>query len=523
MTAEHTTTQAVGLVVLLVLSVVAGSVVLTGVVGADEHESAELPQDSLTEQRGDVVTVDVELNNTTTAYVSMTREDRYGVLVEVVDGDEDGHVGLTLNTHYARMNDETAGVGLTDESEAAGDEVTVVDVTTPSDAQSPLPVGTYDVAVGTELDGNELADEQDTMEVTLEAGSIDGMRIWTAPYGLLSFDTREEFVEEVGQSGLESSVTETDRIAAGDYLVVQVDASGIYGQVSTRHDLMGIDEFGEDSGLSLDIYEVNPETSEEVRRVDLSSRDNVLVVDEANDTMFLVVNTNTDTFVPNTAYQATFQRNETNALVADSDPDEEDGESVSATFAVVDRDATLQTDGTFPQSANTTLRGTTSVAPGSRLTLELNSTNETETDALPTSQTVTVADDGTFDGSLDLSDVPNGTNVTASVVWNDEVIGNATGVVTQPVEDDAETTTSDSESTAEPTTTESASTPTPEPTPAPTTTSDGAMGTGESGGEGTGDAAATQTQSQSPGFGLVSALVALVVLLGAAVLASRVR
>ena len=519
MTATQHTTRAVGLTVLLVLSVVAGSLAFTGVVAADEHGSAELPEDSLTEHRGDVVPIDVALNNTTTAYVSMTHEGEYSVLVEVVDGDEDGHVGLVVNTHYARVNDVTAGIDLTEESEAAGDEYTVVSVSKPTaDAPStPLPTGTYDVAVGVELDGDALAEEQDTMEVTLEAGSVDGMRLWTAPYSRLAFDTREQFFEESGVADLESSLTETEYVAKGDYAVVQLDVSGVYGQVNYRHDLTGVDEVGEPSGIELRIEEVNPSaTSDEVRSVDLTSRQNVLAVDAANDTMYLVVNTHGDTFEPDTVYRATFELDERNTLMTDSDADEMESETVSETFAIVEPRATVETDGKFSRTAATTLRGTTSVAPGNDLTVELNGS----VDAFPLTETVSVSDDGTFSATFDLTDVAIGTNVTATVQWDDTVIGDTSGVVVQQIDDDdvsTETTTepTDETTTETPTDATSAATPepTPEPTPDPTTTGSAAGGGGD-------DAADGESGATSPGFGVVVAVVAL---LGAALLAARTR
>jgi PGF-CTERM protein/surface glycoprotein (TIGR04207 family) len=522
MTATHHTTRAVGLTVLLVLSVVAGSLAFTGVVVADEHGSAELPQDSLTEHRGDVVPIDVALNNTTTAYVSIAHEGEYGALVEVVDGDEDGHVGLVVNTHYARVNDVTAGIDLTEESEAAGDEYTVVSVSKSTDAAStPLPTGTYDVAVGVELDGDALAEEQDTMEVTLEEGSLDGMRIWTAPYSRLAFDTREQFFEESGITDLKSSVTETEYVAKGDYAVVQLDVSGVYGQVNYRHDLTGVDEVGEPSGIELRIEEVNPSaTSDEVRRVDLTSRQNVLAVDAANDTMYLVVNTQSDTFEPDTVYRATFELDERNTLMTDSDADEMESKTVSETFAIVEPRATVETDGKFSRTANTTLRGTTSVAPGNDLTVELNGS----ADAFPMTETVSVSDDGTFSATFDLTDVAIGANVTATVQWGDDVIGDTSGVVVQQIDDDVSTETSEStddsttetpsESTTE-TPTDTTSEATPEPTPEPTTTGSSEAGSG--GGDGTADG---ESETASPGFGVVVAVIAV---LGAALLATRVQ
>lgn len=505
MTDTHSTSRAVGLAVLLLLSVVGGSVAVVGTVAAEEHGDAALVQDSITEHRGDVVTLDVELNETDTAYVTMSYEGEYGVLLEVVDGNNDSRVGLSVNTYYARVNDVTAGIELTEESEAAGDELTVLDISTPADASAtPLPTGTYDVAVGTELDGDALAEEQDTAEVTLEAGGIDRMQVWTAPYDRLAFDTREQFFERVGLGGLAASVTESEYVAKGDYVVVQMDVSGVYGQVDYRHDLTGVDEFGEPSGIQLSVEEVNPSaTADEVRRVDLTSPDNVLVVDAANDTMYMVVTTNTDTFESDTVYKATFELNENNLLMSDDDPDEMARESVSRTFAITDRRARLRTDGTLAQSATTALRGTTSAAPGTELTVQLNASG----DAFPMNQTVTADEGRTFTATFDLSEVAVDTNVSASVRWHDEVIGNTTLVVTA-VED--QTATPEPTTTAEPT-------PTPEPTPEPTTTAapTTATGGGGDGGDGGGGTATT-----SPGFGLVAAVVALA---GAALLAARSR
>jgi PGF-CTERM protein len=184
-------------------------------------------------------------------------------------------------------------------------------------------------------------------------------------------------------------------------------------------------------------------------------------------------------------------------------------ERVSTNFRVVEREAPLNTNADdnveIAQSEDGEVTGTTTIAPGSEITVRARSVSGAE-NPFVMSETVNVSSDGTYNATFDFAETPVGTNFTATVSASPGLDGDDEfdGIVVEE-----ETTTQSPTDTPTPTETDD-STPTPtatdDSTPTPTATDDGTP---------TPDGETTTT---TPGFG---AVVAVIALLGAALLALR--
>ncbi|WP_241768059.1 BGTF surface domain-containing protein [Haloferax sp. ATB1] len=150
-------------------------------------------------------------------------------------------------------------------------------------------------------------------------------------------------------------------------------------------------------------------------------------------------------------------------------------------------------------AADQMISGSSNVAPGTELTLRVESDGDTQPRFLKTA-TVYVQADGSLSGSFDFSEQSVGDTFTVTarggVAPNEEVDGN----VVESMDTDT-TTATDTTTTADTTTTTTTTTTEATTTTAATTTAE-----------------TTTTSSQTPGFGVVVALVALV---AAALLAVR--
>jgi hypothetical protein len=501
---------AVPLVALAILSVVAAPVTY-----AEETSVKDIPvsieRDTYEQHTGDVFEMNLTFDNdnATFAYVAVgSDDDPYGAVVNVTDGDEDGRVTLGLNTFYAMQNRRTAGFSLYPR-DGTDDDVDVVSVLAPeNESAEPIPPGNYTMTVGTDYNESSGEVENVTDEATLsviERGPTSAT-IMTVPRDALSFDTPEELTERYDGAAFASLATETDRIAKGDYAVVRLDVSGVYGYVRRRIDLTGVGPGQKPTGVYVDFEQQYPQTTDPMS-VNLEALYNALVVDEENDRMYLVTPTESDEFVADGVYRFTFEVNESNRLVADTSSDIE-SERARTSFTVDERRATVQTPAggsrlVTGDDPNVEVSGTTTLAFESDLVVEVTGTNEDET--FQANATTTAGANGTFATTVDLSAFPNNTSVTVNVTDGDDVLGSTEGTVvtdeqTTPTPGENVRTTVDGETTdttttAEVTTTARATTTDDDAQTRPTTT------------ETDDDEAAQPT----PGLGVVLAIVALMI------------
>ncbi|WP_157971713.1 DUF7827 domain-containing protein [Halorussus litoreus] len=420
--------------------------------------SAALSNDTYEQQRGDVVRFDVTFDGTDTATVDLGSQDvGYHARFTVVDENGDGEATVEFDTYRAGQAENAPGISVAGEDSLSGAEL----VTDPIPGRLDAAAYSIEVSVG--------ATRTAVGAVQLSERETGGMAVWTAPESV-SVGNTDEIAE---------SATQDDGVAYQDWAIVQVEASGLYAYLQNRSDLNN-----ETTGLSMSLTrfgEIN------VPREQVPLDRGELIVDEANDQFFFVIPTNG--LDEGASYQAQFNVTDANPYV-----EEGQGTSLSANFSVVERDVSFQEPIEVPASSDATISGSSSVAPGTDLEIEVSNTQDSP---FLRRATATVGEDGSWEASFDLSEVEPGTNFTVDVA---EPEANATGVV---VGDGAGAT--ETETTTETTTTteaEQTETETTETTEAETTAedeADGAAGDEETTATGDGEGDATDGDESGAG------------------------
>ncbi|KAB1198466.1 MULTISPECIES: BGTF surface domain-containing protein [Haloferax] len=480
---------------------------------------ADFAQNVVTDQRGDVVAIPITLSNTDVATVTIGSEDQgYAANVTVEDGNDDGEVILLWDSSKS-TTDTNVGTAVFDVDDSDDDILTGSDgqteVTTPT--SDLIDAGDYDLEVRTgDTATDDNADNVGTL--VLEEGGVQTVATWTAP-------NSESFgdLDDVTEALEDGNITQDDQIAFGDKVVVQIVASGLEGSTGAQGDETP-NFFGSSYGDSyqLVINQTNPGPNRDPKTLNVTDAD--VIADGDNDTYFVVFNSEDidaqreadDTGVydlgdgadseaapeDDDAYQIEFK------MVGEDDVDSatalvEDNSSMTAEYSNVEATHDFDADPANVTNAEAqAISGSSTVAPGSELTVRVKSDGDTQPRFLKTG-TAYVQNDGTWSAEFDFSEQSVGdtftVTVSGGVADEEEIDGN----VGEPVEETTETTTTEeTTTTTEETTTEE--TTTEETTTEETTT------------EATTEE--TTTESQTPGFGVVVALVALV---AAALLAIR--
>jgi hypothetical protein len=474
--------------------------------------TAGLANATVVEQRGDVARFNVTFDGAEQATVQLgSREVGYISRFTVADGDGDGEATVEVNTFRAGLSGNASDISVVGEDELADYRL----VTDPLSDQ--LDAATYPIVVSVGSTRTAVG------SLTLNERSTDGVQIWTAP--------DRAGVGSVSQ--LTGDATQTDTVAFQDWAIVQIEASGLSGYVQNLSELNN-----DSTGLSMTLTDLG---GRNVEPTEVSLDRGQFLVDEENDKYFLVIDSNA--LEQNATYRANF-------TVSDANPYVEAGNGTSyvTNFTVVERNASFDEPVEVPASSDATISGTSTAAPGTELNVE--ATNTADAPFLKRG-TATVQEDGTWEVSLDFSDVAEGTNFTVSI---DDPEANATGTVVSGAEgqagaQDAETETP--EETAEETTTAPETTPADEGEAGDEGDEDGAAGADEettpeeeagadeeetTTEETTTTTTTTTTEEEeqanqddeagtapAPGFGPVSVLLAVVALLAAGLLAVRRR
>ena len=501
----------------------------------EQEGSLSIPQGTVSEERGDTATFSVSMDNTDDGYVTIGSDDvGYNTTLYLEDGG-DGQVSVEMNTFKAgrgangssvswsddqrtlsNSTEENYVYNLTDNSSDDDDSLSVVNVS--SDAlENPLEAGTYDIAVAAEPsavsggNGYTVESEDDIGTLDLQQRGTQGIQIWTAS-GNSNIDEQSELLNAVNQStqiagGADSNV--------GDLAVVQLQASGIWGQVNEDNPA----SLYQNNGMTLTVEEANPGANQDANEIDLANNNDVvqdLYVDGANNTAYLVLDTSASNsnfeFQADEDYTASWEINSSNPMIEeDSETSQTEKETAEKDFSVVEPTVSFNNlnDNDVLQvqsSQNAQVSGTTNIAPGSSVTVRLRNSDSGQ--AFLKTAKATVQGNGTFSTTIDMSDIDTGTNFTAELRRGGKAIDDdVDGTVVEQVE-----TSTPSEETETPGETE---TPSETTTSGETTTA--SETTTQSGGNG-GGTTTTTTTSNTPGFGVIVALVALV---AAALLAVR--
>ncbi|MFC4553147.1 MULTISPECIES: BGTF surface domain-containing protein [Halorussus] len=337
--------------------------------------SASLQNQTVVEQRGDVARFNVTFNGTDRATVKLgSRQVNYLSQFTVTDQDGDGTATVLVNTYTAGQDANASGISVAGEDGLSNFRMLTDPIPGRLDAVNypiQLSVGAQTTGVGV---------------LQLQNRSSDSIQVWTAP--------DQESVGNVGQ--ITEVASQSDTVAYQDWAIVQVQASGLYGYVQNVSDLNN-----ETTGLSMNLTRVG-EINVPDQEVPLDQAN--LIVDESGNQFFLVVDSNT--LEPNATYRANFTVSEENPYVARGN-----STTLSTNFTVVPRNVTID-DATPPATANATVSGSSTLAPGTELTLVAESTGGTPFFQRTTTE---VGQNGSWQATFDLSDVPQGTNFTVRV------------------------------------------------------------------------------------------------------------
>ena len=413
--------------------------------------------------RGGVANITLSLDNTETARVQIgdLEDVNYYADLTVTDGNEDGEVVLQLNTYESKYSVVDT---------PSGEDSDSVSVSERGADSVVLGAADYNANVSVS------SEEQGVSTVVVTDRGTDEMVLWT---------TADDDFGDINSGGdvatfaAQGNLTQDSTVAAGDTLVHQIKVTGIYGLVQDELAKSNVDSAEEalanivgTDAVDLTMVQTNPQANEDPKVLDLeaTSTDALNVVtDNDNGTLYVSVDTSEAVFKRvdiddndfgddsgqqdyaadgdgNGEYDNTgFGSSEVSA--ADDDEFEvtffigeesnlaDDDESVSATYTVVERTASFDTsaetaDGdplvTVQNASNQTISGTTSVAPGTNVTVRARATGD---NPFLKTQEVEVHDHGdgaVFHANLDFSDVSSGTNFTLTVP-------------NQGFEDDAET------------------------------------------------------------------------------------
>ncbi|SFR43599.1 Ig-like domain-containing protein [Halogeometricum limi] len=465
--------------------------------------TADIAGDGIsTDERGDVASIPIEIENTDTATVTIGSSDMGFVTNVTVEDDGDGRVDLLFNTYAVTdlegelSNDERDAVFSTED---ADDEVESADVDEDNSVGDLLDSAEYELEVQSGT-GSDPDDSQGVGTLVLRERETKSLGSWTA-----ASQTTLDDAEDVYAAIENDNLTQADEIAFGDLIVHRIEASGLEGALEAE-DSDATDAFFEledDGTLQFTVEQAEAGPNREPFELVLDGSDSDVVADPANDTYFVVVDTDDVETTGNDLDAG--EELTANFTVPEDTPLADDRQTVETAYELVEAEHVVEEPIEVSATTGQTIRGETNVAPGTRLDVRIRSSGDTRPRFLKTA-TAYVAENGSFQSTFDFSEervndtfemtVRGGAapSITAEgVVADDGQTPTPTDTVT-PTDTETETDTS----TATPTDTQ---TPTATPTDTETET-----------------ATPTLTPVGTPGFGVVAAVVAL---LAAALLAGR--
>lgn len=460
---------------------------------ARQEATAGLDQNSYTATRGDVVAFTVTTSGTNTATATIgSPADGYEVDVTVRTG---GSATVRLNTYAAAEGRDAISV-------ENGD---LVDVAVDTASVGTLVAGTYNLSV--RAGANATGPPDALAALTLRERATRGATAWTAPEAV-DFSAPEDVREAI----LDGRLTRTNRTAASDHLVIAWNASGVDGLLAAQEtglpEPTTTDRFlaalgGTEPAVAFGLVQRDPPVNRDpIRLGDTLDRETLTVV-EREGTVYLVIDLHAVDAPTDEGFRASITLREAGTAERFAAGDETVHENVTITPVRIS-----VATGTIRAASDQSVRGTTTLAPGTELSLRLVSRTARPKFVKPA--TVTVTANRTFRATYDLSQQAGGVPRDGTRVRAIARVDNVTRVE------------SDLQLRRQPTPTPTATTtPTPTATPTPTVTPNGTATLSPTPGERTPTAAALTpelqvnvtdtiaTETDTPGFTLPLAVAAL--------------
>ncbi|MDQ2072686.1 DUF7282 domain-containing protein [Haloarcula sp. NS06] len=395
-----------------------------------EDGDASFESSVVNDERGDVVNITYQLDNTDEAviFVGDDDDDNYAVSGTIEDDDGDGEVTVSFNSYLAG----TSGISGISASEIlyvdGDDEITGVDEYGSFNRSNlddeTIEASSYNLNVTAGTSQSKSADAVGTLR--LSERSTESMRSWVAPQDAELDDDDIDIRDRIGQN-----LTQSNNIADGDIVVHQIVASGVEGPLAYEEEVNSASSTtqaflqsttggaGNNDVFNLSVNRTNVGANADEDPLDLNSTNVVVVDDPDNNTYFVAVKTQQANYSSGKQIRNKDDDDKitANFTVSQDTGLSEDNDGIEDGYSIVDRDATLNTANGLVQvqaAADQQVTGTTSVAPGSELEVEV----ESESDSNPflDRPEATVATDGTFSATVDFSDYSAGTNFTAQTL-----------------------------------------------------------------------------------------------------------
>ena len=475
--------------------------------------------DEFVDQRGDIVEVNVTLDQTDSANVTVGSDDSgYNVSFGVNDNDGDGNVLVGFNTYLssedAPANGTDAFFAITDDDDDDPDNVTNVNVT--NAVPSVVADTTYDLEAK-----SPGAEDPGVSAIVVEPRTQGVVNTWVAPSGNTS--VVEDLDAVTGAIG--NAITQSSQVANSDQVVVQLqEAQGLEGLLRATGESDADSQFtnatngnSSNANISLDIVESTPGANNQPDTFNVTNNADVngIVADKDNDTYFVVVDSDD---IDTSEYEIGFSLAAGNnyGLIQGSD-----NETVNNTIEKVDTTLDV-TQPNVTATDDATVEGETNLAPGTELRVRLRTTGSPDQRFIE-STTVAVETDGTFAGEFPVAEAAPGDEYDISITRNPSLSGDLTTTFDGTVQEAQETPTDTPTATQTPDNGTADDTPTVTESPTPTETATESPTPTETATETETETATeteteTETSTSTPGF---TAVLGVVALLGAALVALR--
>lgn len=356
--------------------------------------TVDLPAAVVTEHRGDVAEITLDLERTDTATVTIGSDEiEFRGNATVIDDSGDGSVTLLFNTWAATGvpggdldTDATDVFAVTD-----GDTLAAADIDPENNVSSLLEPGEYDlsVSVGTE----PVIDEPDavgTLDLENRTGTMESM---TAPSGEQEYSDERAVYAAISNGNL----TSTNNISAGDVVVLNLSVGGLEGPLKLQDGANDTARFFSllAGDARLTIRQRNSESGLEDYSLQFGESNVTVVSDPDNDTYFLAFDTD----------EVVAARNGT--VVERSDGDQlrakfkfDDEVKPSADYEITAPE--LEVDGpvVVANVENQTISGETTLAPGTPISIRIGPKGPTSLNYLKYG-TVFVTENRTFAAAFD--------------------------------------------------------------------------------------------------------------------------
>jgi len=432
---------------------------------ADVNPAYSFSQSVYSEETGDVAQVQIDLVDTTTAYLFVGGEAvNYLESFQVTDGDDDGKVIVEINTYaigravsgantyivahatdvdrHSNIDGTAYGVDDSDDSLSNIVRYNTTRLTTGLDIDTvlsdPIEAADYDLRISSSATistAGVVADEKAVATLSVTDRSTNGISVYRAA------ESDADDFDPLDDMSKATLVAEGGSLSLEDLLIIKVDMSGVFGHIVNK-DLETVlggvaADSGRAHGMNLTIEQTDAVSNQDAIKFALTTDDAAaakaqMYTDSDNNAYYVVVDsqdatTTNGSLAKGQDYKITAFIDEFNPYVKDST---EAANKLEATFQYVEEEAKI--DGlnadddlkVVPGTA-TVISGTATVAPQTEVSVRVRNTGD---NPFLKTKAVDVAADGTWSATFDLSDVAIGTEFKVVVLRSGAEISDSTDV-----------------------------------------------------------------------------------------------